>query len=289
MSVSEIRFALPEGLTDHTIYVFASDNKDFLQQEDVRVGHDRVPDGVRDLNGLVQNRLGELKAVAPGELKVTEDVPATLGAVPARRLDIVASSQGMSIRTLVLLALLADGTYMQISCKVRLRDAEAIGRLDHIAQSLRSTSQEAGPAAPGFVRRRAGEFSLEVPSNLRPPSDYLFLFPRGQGRVEMQVWRLGDPNLPAPISSLVAQDTAIAERVDSEPAQSLMTAVANIQIVRYTMTEKELDRDVVTAVWRARVQFRSGTVASVTARCGEQFRAQVDSRFAAFVNSLREE
>src|SRR5579862_2510669 len=217
MSISEIRFSLPEGMTDNTVYVFASEQKDFLQQENLMVSHDRIPDGVRDLDGLVRNRLDELKAVAPGDLKVSEDVPSKLGAIPARRLDIMASAEAASMRTLDLLAVMKDGTYMQLAYKVRPRDADAVHRLDYIAGTLSRPGQINAPSAAGFTRRQAGAVSLEIPSDLRPPSDYLFLFPAGQGRLEMHIWRPPEPNPPGTLSDLMAKDAAMAARIDSAP------------------------------------------------------------------------
>jgi hypothetical protein len=289
MSSPEIRFSLSEGMTDNTIYSFASETRDFAMQEELMVGHDRLPDGVRDVDSLVKNRLGEMRAVAPGEMKVTEDAPVRLGSLPARRLDLLASAEGHSIRTLDLFAVLPDRTYMQLSYHVRLRDGQAAGRLDHIASSLRAADQAAEAAAPGFARRQAGAFTLDVPLNLRPPSDYIFLFPGGQGRMEMRVWRPGDPNPPAQISTLMAQDAAAAEHIDSEPAEAIQSQGAAGQIERYTLSKKRLDDIRKTVVSRARIRFPSGTVASLTARCDERFGAQVDSQFAQFVHSLREE
>lgn len=289
MKFSEIRFSLPAGVIDQTAYTFASEEKDVLEQEEVTFDRDRLPDGVRDLGGLVKYRVDRLRGVTPGEVETLEDVPAQFGSTPARRIRVEQKAGGKSIQTLCLLAILSDGTYLQVTYTAPRGDQAAAQRLDYMAGSVRPAGAEAGTARTGFTRRSVGVVTMEVPSHLRPPSQYLFLLPGDAGSLQMTVWRLGDPNPIGPLSAQMASDAALAEHMGPSAAQTVGIAGGTADFLRYTFTKKRFDAVQEYAVWRARIQFAGGTVASATVRSPGPFRAPVDSLFTAFVTSLREE
>ena len=290
MIFSEIHFSLPEGVTDGTVYSFAADSKDFRLQEDLMFGRDRLPDGVRDLDGLVKNRLDEFRAITPGEIQVAESVPARFGPAAATRVDVREKYDGKPMRTLYLFAVLSDGTYLQLAYKVPPVDSQAVQRLEYIATSVRPAAQPAaGAAREGFTRRSAGTVTMEVPSQLRPPSRYAFSFPNGQGSLEMAVWRLGDANPPVMPATLMARDAAMAERSEPGAEQTVQLPGGPADLLRYSLATRDLDKVVESAVARAKIQFASGTIALVTARSPVASRAQMEARFSAFLQTLREE
>jgi len=285
----EIHFSLPERVADTTVYSFVAEGKDFRLQEDLMFGRDRLPDGVRDLDGLVKNRLEEFRAVTPGPIQVVEDVPARFGPAVARRLDVREQFDGKPMRTLYLFAALSDGTYLQLTYKVPPSDKEAVLRIEYIAGSVRPSGQAAGAARQGFTRRSAGTMSLDVPSQLRPPSRYSFSFPDGPGSMELEVWRLGDPNPPLPLTMLMSRDAALAERGETGTSQTVQLPGGPADVLHYTLATRDLDKVIETAVARARIQFTSGSIALVTARSPVSFRAQMEARFAAFLQTIRED
>ncbi|HUI53525.1 MAG TPA: hypothetical protein VLY04_01050 [Bryobacteraceae bacterium] len=285
----EIQFSLPEGVTDTTVYSFVAEGKDFRLQEDLMFGRDRLPDGVRDLDGLVKNRLDEFRAITPDQIQVVEDAPARFGPAVARRLDVREQYDGKPMRTLYLFAALSDGTYLQLTYKVAPGDKEAVQRLDYIAGSVRPRGQAAGEARQGFTRRSAGAMTLEVPYRLRPPSRYSFAFQGGPGSLDLDIWRLGEPNPPLPLTMLMSRDAALAERAETGTSQTVQLPSGPADVLHYTLATRDLDKVIETAVARARIQFTSGSIALVTARSPVSFRAQMEARFAAFLQTLREE
>ena len=288
MQFPEVHFSLPEGATDATIYSFVGEGKEFRLREDLMFGRGRLPDGARDLAGLVKNRLDEFRAITPGQLEIVEEVPTRFGSAAARLVEVLETPSGKPMRTLYLFAVLSDGSYLQLTYKAPPGDRQAVNRLEYIASSMLPAAQTANAAREGFTRRSVGAVTIEVPSGLKPPSHYTFSVPAGQGSLEMLVWRIGEPDPPPLLARLMAQDSALAEQTSAISQATIQVADGIADVLRYTITARDLDKVVESAVARARVQFTSGDIALLAARSGGEFRSQMEMRFGAFLQSLRE-
>lgn len=288
MSLSEVRFSLPPGVTDQTVYAFVFGEEDTPEREKLTFDCGAIPDGVRDLDGLVQYRLGSLRVPGQVSVNIVEDVASQFGLTPARLLNIELSSASAAIRRLCLLAIPSAQMYVQLTYAAPdIRDA--VSRLDRIARSAQAADLKVGPADPGFVRRSIGMATIEVPSNLKPPSQYVFDLPDSLSTMEMTVWWPGDPEPPRRLAQLVSDDAALAERVSAATPESTQSRGGYARFVRYTLAKKLFDDVEWLAVWRARIRLIGGAIASVSACAVESSKDRVDAAFLAFVQSVREE
>ena len=280
---------MPPGVADQTAYSFVYGKEEAKEREDLVFDHGAIPDGVRDLDGLVQYRLKQLKGVSRGDVNIVENVASQFGSTPARRLDIELKSGSAAIRTLCLLAIPSERVYVQLTYTAPPSVRDAAGRLDHVARSAGAADGKVGSTTPGFDRRSVGMATIEVPSNLRPPSDYAFELPDNATTMEMSVWRPGDPGFPKPLEVLASEDAAVAERVSAVKPEPIQSQGGEAHFVRYTLAKKRFGGVKEFAVWRARIELGRGAIASVSARSAEPSNDRVDAAFLAFVQSVREE
>ncbi len=233
----------------------------------------RLPKGIRDLEALTRFRIQGLEEATTGSVAVKEKEEVRYGNIPAMRLLVQQSVDAQVIETRSLLAILPDDTYVQIIYKIRENDKDAAVRLDHVASTAFSDQQNTGPAQAGFTRRTVRSASVEVPSNLNPPSDFTFSFSNGQGSFDLTLSKAGDDS--------PAQPTA--DQDNSGSPKPLNVAGGSGEISCYNVSK---DKD--NAACRARVRFSSGDVATVVSRAPAALRPLMEGYVTAFVGSLRE-
>ena len=66
MSFPDVHFVLPPGLVDRTPYTFVRGKEGSRDWQELGFDHDAVPQGVHDLEGIVNYRLDLLRGVTPG-------------------------------------------------------------------------------------------------------------------------------------------------------------------------------------------------------------------------------
>jgi hypothetical protein len=285
---SEIYFLLPAGVVDNTSYAFRSGEGDFRLQEWLAFDQDQLPPGVHDLDGLAEYRVAELRAASASPITITANAPSRFGPLAGRLLTVVQSSGSLSLGINYLLVILPDGTYEQLAYKTRPDDTDGITRLEYIAGSIRPFALKPDGGKAGFTRRRLGRVTMEVPSHLRPPSQYIFSIPVEDGSIKLVIWRPGDSDPPASLSSLMAQDAAIAGTLGPSFSDTLNAEGGTASVLRYTITRREYDVSKEIAVNRGRLKFASGVIASVTALSSVKLEMQTERIFRTFLQSLGE-
>ena len=290
MSVPDIRVSLPPGAVDQTPYSFVANEKDDRVPEELTFGQDELPAGVRDLDALVAYRLTELKGVSQGDIRLLDNVPSQFDSEPARMIRVEHAAAGASVQTACFLSIAPNGRYVQLVYMDPQRDADLAARLQRIAQSVRFGDAQAGPARNGFTRRSVGIGTLEVPSHLTPPSQYLFELPNDGGSIQMRVWWSGSERPVAALAAMIAEDSATADSIRPSAIETLSVEGGKAELTHYTLVKRRYGKFDEFAVWRARVQFASRTAVSVSIRRRNDARiAETNRAFVEFVRHVREQ
>jgi len=290
MRFSEIHVTPPRGFVDKTPYFFTADEPNPLLQERLTFSYDVIPVGIRDLQSLVAYRIDQLKEVTPGEVVISEDTTVQLDRYAGRAFLVEQRSGDHSIRTHCVMAFGAQSEYIQLTYSTPLSSVESSVRFRLIYKSVRFGEGQTDPSPKGFKRRSAGIATLDVPSELRPPSQLRFVRADLGDTIEMNVLWPDTPDTAASMSSLVTQDGALAESLRQNPADTIVVQGGSAELVSYVLTRRRFDETEETVVWRARIRFATGTVVSVMMRLRNDERfVEHNNGFLAVLRQVREQ
>lgn len=258
ISLDLISFSVPPGFKDVTGYTFsAPDTIDLL---DVTYG--RLPSGVTTVEALAEHRRSEALDALPGVARVVGGGPATLAGLPARTLIFEKrDDDGVADRERWTLAIHEPRSYVQVADVSRQDDPDALQRFNRSLESA-SLVDSAGAPLPGFVRRWAGAFWIDVPSYLLPPPTYQFASLDEKMRIE--VTDHGDS--PPLLEQDLATDTSLGEEVVAQSSEDVSAGAALAVVHSLRLRRDDYDGPVEEALLRAEVRAGPRSEVHVMAR-----------------------
>ncbi len=171
-------FIVPPGFRDMTNYSFKQAPRQPMEL--LTVMFEPMPPDVKGLDELMERRRQRVEVAGEdlGVNKPQQPTPTTLAGLEARQTTYTMEDDEGKFREWMVVAMINPSQYVQVTYMAQASDSKAEARFNHIRDSaiLAGRPRPAAGAAPaGFVRRSAGQMTLDVPAGLQPPRVYLFI------------------------------------------------------------------------------------------------------------------
>lgn len=180
-----VHFNPPVGFEDLTDYHFeAADGRSWLSVHHGVPG----PGETQTVEMAVATYLTQLHRLFPPlDLAFLSVGPAGESPLPAQRLAFTFADGGSQWRQQSLLGRLSDGSGLQINYVTSETDTTAERCFAEVVRSIRPHGEVVLPTLTGFIPRRVKGINLNVPVELRAPSNYQFVTSNGKARVNLRV------------------------------------------------------------------------------------------------------
>ena len=201
---------IPHILVDETTYTF----EDKRQGTSLIVSTDPPQDGATPAL-VIGERIEQLREGYRGECAVIAEHDGHFLGMAARTAALRLGAPGEELSMILLAAVGPHGaTLIKL---ISANTGDRAEQLEHIVSGAAPASEPwIRACAPGYTRRQAGHFTLEVPSSLAPPTSFSFVSKDLSAKLAIQYKRdAAGQDLP-PFAQLVYLGDATKEALDAE-------------------------------------------------------------------------
>jgi hypothetical protein len=279
----EFSFAVPPGFNDETNYAF----KDRDERELLTVIYGRATPTTPTLESVIADRLGDMKDVLGGEMRIEQQSAASLAGVPARRASFTFEDRGTLFREQWVFAMLREPDYVHIAYVAPANDPQSALKFEHIISSVSPSGASTSPQATGFERRQAGQIWLDVPTTLAFPSVYLIVSPGERVRLTLSVYNPRTSREPLrTLDEEIASDTQSGARVSHQREVRINSAAGSGIAVHYLLSGDDASGVEQQKIIRGRINLENGTILSLSGRANISSTTDLDASFDMVASSI---
>jgi hypothetical protein len=282
MQWNQVRFTVPPGYFDETSYSF----KDKRRQELVEVNYGQTTPHAPDLGSVMEDRLAGLRNTYGDRAKVEPTSGTTLAGLPALQTSFQLSGENPITKEWWVMAMLAPNSYVLVSYTAPLIRKTATATFETIRKSVSLAKSESDSAPPQFVRRSAGQISLDIPRVLDPPPVCLLETPDRKARITVSTYDAKAAATPGPLSEAVAADTRYGAVVSEQQNIQRMAGNGSLQAVRYILTKQISGEPAQQVIVRGRLDLAGGITVAVNGSMDLPSAGNMDRDIATLLESI---